>query len=495
MLDAVGAGEDGGGLFRLFVVGFGGGGGAGFGGGVGEVGEDAELDHEVKHYGYGLAVFDGWGEFGFADGGYRVFVEAEADGAGDGDFAGFAIDANDGVIKGHSGDSGVLGEVIGVGLKAGKQVGLLIDHILPQHGRVGGLVVGFCGDSLVVELPEVGHGGHHSLIEALGKDGVDCGAEQGVGVGLGGGGGDGAGVGWALGLGGGGDGGFELVGFAWLVELGSGCGGGLAGSGGWLCLLCFFFGRLFLFLWIDHDFAVDGDFDGLLIGSDADFVVGLFGVLVGQLLVEVEAVTDAFEFDLVLGEAHMVKLEDAESVRALRGVADDAAVLVKVERVAKVARAQVELLADELALELVFCDGADLRLLGLGLDCGLLGCRGGDWRRGGRRWSCRRLSCCSGGGLWRGLRGVWSGGWGWRGRWCWFGRWGGGGGRLLGRVRLGRLCRCGRGKGEQCAKQKYGACLRAQQGVGWWAVSRGHGKPLASLYQESYWTGAEILGE
>jgi len=106
----------------------------------------------------------------------------------------------------------------------------------------------------------------------------------------------------------------------------------------------------------------------------------------------VEAVADAFEFDLVLGEADVVELNDAEGVRALGGVSDDVAVLVEVERVAEVAAAEVELLADELALELVFSDGAGLGWLGLSwrLSCGRglrrwlgLGGRLGGWGLGG----------------------------------------------------------------------------------------------------------------
>ena len=215
MGEAVGTGEGGGGFAGLFVGGggIGGGGVGGLGGSVGEAGEDAELNDEVEHDRNGLAVFDGGGEFGFAYGGNGIFVEAESDGTGDGDFAGFSIDADDGVIEGHSGDAGGLGKVVGAGLKAGEQAGFLIDHVLTQDGGVGGFVVGLGGDRLVVELPEVGHGGHHAFIEALGEDGVDCRAEQGVGMGLRGGGGDAVWIGGTLGLRGGGDGGFELVGF------------------------------------------------------------------------------------------------------------------------------------------------------------------------------------------------------------------------------------------------------------------------------------------
>ena len=123
-----------------------------------------------------------------------------------------------------------------------------------------------------------------------------------------------------------------------------------------------------------------------------DFVVGLLGVFVSQLLVEVEAVADAFELDLVLGEMDAVDLDDAERVRALRGTADDVPVLVEVDGVAEVAAAEVELLADELALELVFSDGAGLGWLGLSwrLSCGRglrrwlgLGGRLGGWGLGG----------------------------------------------------------------------------------------------------------------
>ena len=74
--------------------------------------------------------------------------------------------ADDGVIEGHSGDAGGLGELIGVGLEGGEQVGLLVDGVLALDGGVGGTVVGLGGDGLVVELPEVGHGGHHAVVEA-----------------------------------------------------------------------------------------------------------------------------------------------------------------------------------------------------------------------------------------------------------------------------------------------------------------------------------------
>ena len=78
----------------------------------GAVGVDAELDHQVEQDGNRLAVFDGGLECGFADGVDGVFVEAEADGTGHGDFAGLAVGANHDVILADAGDAMVLRELV-----------------------------------------------------------------------------------------------------------------------------------------------------------------------------------------------------------------------------------------------------------------------------------------------------------------------------------------------------------------------------------------------
>ena len=258
------------------------------------------------------------------------------------------------------------------GKKAGEQLGLLVDSVLAEDGGVGGAVVSLGGYGLVVELPEVGHGGHHTVVEAGSEDGVEGFAEHAVGVGLRGGGGDAGGVGGALGFGGGGDGDLELIGFAELGGLG--CGWGYGGGGrerefqrfAFFLLLLLLLCRLLFLLGVYDHFAVDGEADDLLLGGDADLVEGGGGVFVGQLLVEVEAVANAFELHFVLGQAHAVDLDNTERVRALGGVADDAAMLVEGDGVAQVAAAEVELLAGQLLLELFFGDGAGLGGAGWG---------------------------------------------------------------------------------------------------------------------------------
>lgn len=62
-------------------------------------------------------------------------------------------------------------------------MGLLIDEILAENGRVLGLIVGFGRSSRVVKLPEAGHRVHHAGVETLREDMVERIEENLVGVG------------------------------------------------------------------------------------------------------------------------------------------------------------------------------------------------------------------------------------------------------------------------------------------------------------------------
>ena len=118
MLDAVGAGEDGG--FRRLA-------GLGLGAYGGAVGVDAEFDDYIEQDRNRLAVFHGGQEAGFAEGVDRAFVEAEADRTGYGDFAGFAVGAHHDVILGDAGDAMVLRELVGCRVEGGDEAGLFVD--------------------------------------------------------------------------------------------------------------------------------------------------------------------------------------------------------------------------------------------------------------------------------------------------------------------------------------------------------------------------------
>ena len=42
----------------------------------------------------------------------------------------------------------------------------MIHGVLAEDAGVAGQVIGAGGDGAIVELPEVGHGGHHAIVEA-----------------------------------------------------------------------------------------------------------------------------------------------------------------------------------------------------------------------------------------------------------------------------------------------------------------------------------------
>ena len=92
------------------------------------------------------------------------------------------------------------------------------------------------------------------------------------------------------------------------------------------------------------------------LGSDLHPVEGRSGILIRQLCGEVQAIAKALQLQLVLGQAKVIDLNGAEGEGALRGVADEVAVLIEVECIAEVAAAQVERLADEHLLKLGFTD-------------------------------------------------------------------------------------------------------------------------------------------
>ena len=133
-----------------------------------------ELHIQIEHNRDGLAVFHGGlkcGSFKSVD---RIFVQTEADWLSDSDLAGFAVGADDDVVAGHACDTVFLGVRIGGWVDDGDEAGLFVDLAGAEHGGVGGVVAGFVGEVLVIELPEVRHVSANLIVYPLSEDFIQC---------------------------------------------------------------------------------------------------------------------------------------------------------------------------------------------------------------------------------------------------------------------------------------------------------------------------------
>ncbi len=76
------------------------------------LGIDAKEDGEIEGFSDRLAALEGRLEGGFVDGCDGVFIETEADGPDDGDFACLTVGTDDGAVESAAGDAVGLGEFV-----------------------------------------------------------------------------------------------------------------------------------------------------------------------------------------------------------------------------------------------------------------------------------------------------------------------------------------------------------------------------------------------
>ena len=111
-----------------------------------------------------------------------ILIETEANRATGEDFLNLAIDIDDCVVEGHSGDTAGLREIVGGWVDDGDELGFLVDGVLMEYARFERPNLGLCSGGLVIEFPEVRHGGDHAVVNADGEGAVESIEEELRGV-------------------------------------------------------------------------------------------------------------------------------------------------------------------------------------------------------------------------------------------------------------------------------------------------------------------------